>query len=100
MPAASAIWSKVAPAKAVGGEDVERGFENDVALFALDTRARPFGGAFHQQSFPTEQVNRNWSKLLDHSLPDAGAHHSHPICATKPLTACMAVLTFVHPVKF
>ena len=43
-------------------------------FFALDTRARPFGGAFHQQSFPTEQVNRNWSKLLDHSLPDAGAH--------------------------
>jgi len=42
----------------------------------------------------------NWHNLLDHSLPDAGVHHSHPICASYPLTARMAVLTFVHPVKF
>ncbi|MNY66411.1 hypothetical protein D3C86_2038310 [compost metagenome] len=28
-------------AKAVDGENLERGFENDVLLFALDTRQRP-----------------------------------------------------------
>ena len=86
-------------AKAVGGEDFERGFEDQLALFLLDAGAAG-SGAFHRVRHPCKLQRRPSGPIVWTSFSlGCGARFLCRISASNPFDRRQAVLTFVQPVK-
>ncbi|WP_186306929.1 hypothetical protein [Mesorhizobium amorphae] len=84
----------------MGREHFERGFEDQLALFLLDTgAARGWGVHVVRSPLQDKAFRVNWTNCLDQFLLGCGARFECGISASNPLTVTMAVLTFVHPVK-